>query len=517
MKKENEKKDEVKQEKVTQDEVKKDEVKKESPKPEAKKEEAKKEEAKKEEAKKEEPKKEEAKGQEKPKQESPKPEAKKEEAKKEEVKKEEVKKEEAKKEEPKKEEAKGQEKPKQESPKPEVKKEEVKKEEAKKEEASPKLGLYGNLVVILLALTTALNFCCVSSAFCDWYKSTIYGVISDGLGRMTAWIPFPLGEILGYLGAIALILGVILLPLLLFFRKKPSFRKFTAVFWKGLFLVLVITFFVYTLNWIIPFNGTVLKVKGAKERTYSLKEIQNVRNYLVKQLNACAEEVTRDEEGYVIYDREKMAKATFKAMQEQAKDYPLLSGFYPPMKDALCSDFLDWMDIGGYTYPYTMEITWNVYCTDFYYPTLLAHESSHHQGYYQENEANFIAFLACTQSEDPLIRYSGYEDAYEYVNHVYVTAVLECMDRSDAVEYLKKQPVVSDLVKQDREHAWETSRQRYEAVSHPAQQFETVSAQVADVGWSTQAEILQENGYDGVVKMILDYYDVENGGLDHEF
>ena len=55
----------------------------------------------------------------------------------------------------------------------------------------------------------------------------------------------------------------------------------------------------------------------------------------------------------------------------------------------------------------------------------------------------------------------------------------------------------------------------YEKVK--GQQFETVSAQVADVGWNTQAEILKENSYDGVVQMIMDYYDVAEGGLDHEF
>ena len=402
----------------------------------------------------------------------------------------------------------------------EIKRESLKQEtkkNSKKRESTRKMGLYGKLVVILLALTVALIICSISSAFCDWYKLTAYGVISDGLGKITAWIPFPLGEVLGYFGVIALAIGVILLPLLFFFRRKIKFRKFTVRFWKGIFLTVVIMFFVYTLNWIIPFRGTVLKVKGAKERTYSIMEIQTVRNYLVEQLNACAKEVERDENGRVIYDREKMMQATFKAMQEQAKDYPLLAGYYPPMMGALCSDFLNWMNIGGYTYPYTMEITWNVYCTDFRYPTLLAHESSHHQGYYQENEANFIAFLACTQSEDPLIRYAGYDYAYAYVEDAYVEALYASMERNEAKAHLRKQPMVSRLVRRDRYDAEDASKEKYEAVSHPAQQFEKVSVKVADVGWETQAKLLEENYYDDVVEMILDFYDVANGGLDHDF
>ena len=310
---------------------------------------------------------------------------------------------------------------------------------------------------------------------------------------------------------------MVLLVLLPFLCKRTGFRKFTVGFGKGLLMTVVVILFVYTLNWILPFRGTILKVKGATERGYHVLEVQNVRNYIVNQLNACAEEVLRDENGSVIYDREEMAQAVFAAMKAQAVEYPLLSGYYPPMKGALCSDFLEWMNIGGYTYPYTMEITWNYYCNDLYYPFLLAHEASHHQGYYQENEANFIAFLACTQSEDPLVRYSGYEDAYEYLNEAYVEAIFACMDSADATEHLKQQPAVSELVKLDRLEAWDASRKKYEAVSHPAQQFETVSAQVADVGWNTQAEILKGNSYDGVVQMIMDYYDVAEGGLDHEF
>ena len=377
---------------------------------------------------------------------------------------------------------------------------------------------YWRSLLILLGVAAVLNLLGCFQGFCDWYKKIVYGWISDALGFLFGWIPVAVGELLGYVGALAVLFGIIFLILLLFLRKRAGYRRFVCGYGKGLLLAAMILLFVYTLNWILPFRASILKVSGATERGYSLEEVQNVRNHIVYALNACAEEVARDENGDVIYDHAQMSQATFAAMKSQAGEYPLLSGYYPPIKDALCSDFLEWMGIGGYTYPYTMEITWNKYCDDLYFPFLLAHEASHHQGYYQENEANFIAFLACTQSEDPLIRYAGYNEIYYYINNAYLDTVLNGMEGEEAVALIKQQPKVSEQVRKDRAQALAASQEKYNAESHPAQSLSTVSEQVADVGWSTQAELLQENSYDGVVKMVLEYYDVlTEGGLNHAF
>ncbi len=45
----------------------------------------------------------------------------------------------------------------------------------------------------------------------------------------------------------------------------------------------------------------------------------------------------------------------------------------------------------------------------------MAHEMSHQRGIAPEDEANFMAFLVCMQSDDPYIRYSGAQSLLEYV------------------------------------------------------------------------------------------------------
>ncbi len=359
---------------------------------------------------------------------------------------------------------------------------------------------------ILWGVIALLNLLGCLRGFCDWYKRWIYGVVSDALGMATAWIPFALGEVLAYLGVIAVIGLLATGILLIFLRKRPGFRRFAAVYGKGMLVLLGILGLIYTLNWILPFRATILKVPGMEERKYTLEEVQEVRDYLVAQLNVCAKEAPRDENGQVIYDLKTQTEAVYASMKAMAGEYPLLGGYYPPMKKALCKDFLEWMDIGGYTYPYTMEVTYNPYVSHLFYPSLLAHESAHHQGYYQENEANFIAFLACTRSEDPVVRYAGYNEIYYYLNNALVQTAYEIMEPEEAKNYVKSLPKVSKRVQEDRENAAKERQARYDSVSHPAQNLAPTAAQVADVGWSVQGDMLKENSYDGVVKMVLDHY-----------
>ena len=48
-------------------------------------------------------------------------------------------------------------------------------------------------------------------------------------------------------------------------------------------------------------------------------------------------------------------------------------------------------------------------------PFTRAHEMAHGFGFTDEGDANFLAFLACAASDEPLIRYSGFLSYWEYV------------------------------------------------------------------------------------------------------
>lgn len=351
-----------------------------------------------------------------------------------------------------------------------------------------------------------LNIAAFYTPFCDTYRSTVYGFIADNLGTATGYFPYVLGEVLMFTFIAIILLFIIIFILFFFLRNRSGYRKVFFDFSRFTIVVCLITLLLYTLNWSIPFRGSVVTVKGAGDRKYKLDEVIKVRNYLVSKVNETANQVERDEKGRVIYNNKRSASHIVDSMHELASDYPLLEGHYPPMKKAFISDVLEWMDIGGYTYPYTMEVTYNKYCTDLYYPFLYAHESSHHQGYYKESEANYLAFLGCINSSDKNAVYSGYLEIYYYFEEAVVGKLV--VDKKE--DMITKLPGLSEQVVKDINNAILDSNKLYEKDSHPAEKFSESINKVSETGWDVQDEVLKEDNYDGVVDLVLKYYDVNS-------
>jgi hypothetical protein len=71
-------------------------------------------------------------------------------------------------------------------------------------------------------------------------------------------------------------------------------------------------------------------------------------------------------------------------------------------------------DILGVFFPLTMESNINVDAPFFLLPAAMVHELAHQSGFIREDEANFISYLACKQSDEPIFLYSGLFLAFRY-------------------------------------------------------------------------------------------------------
>lgn len=429
------------------------------------------------------------------------------------------------------------------------------------------LSLYTKTILMIITITLIINLVAFSRSFCDFYTKHIYHHIANVISRVTGILPFNLGEIMMYLVMImAAIVIVALLALLIagavrklvaVYNKKSigifykKFKHCVAVYMKVILAMLVVAALIYTLNWFIPFRGTGAQVVAdmnmeataenngganyntssevtagetakanenvsgddgvdtSDEREYTTEDLFNLRAILINNINSLAEQVDRDENGYIKQD-EDMYEEVVKAMEGLSDIYPILDGYYPKVKLAYCSDILDFMGIGGYTYPYTMEVTINKYTTYMDYGPLVAHEMAHHKGFYAERDANFISFLAGTNSDSRLLAYSSYRYILSYVTDECYTAANEMYnkDPEGTLEFLNKQPELSDRVKLDDQHNIEEYQKNYEANVNKAleENVSQAAESVADVGWDTQADLLEEKNYDGVVLMLLKYY-----------
>jgi hypothetical protein len=398
-----------------------------------------------------------------------------------------------------------------------------------------KLPKYLKTVITLLVLIVITGLPAISPRLCDWYTDHIYGVLCDAISHITGVFPFALGEIIMYLGIVLLVAGIVFLLLLIFLRKKPRYRKFVKVYFQSFSIALLIVVLIYMPAWFVPFCGTVLGQGNPELRTtFTYEEISDLLRYVVESGNAAAEEITIAEDGSAAFrSNEENRALVIKAMQDLGSEFPRLKGYYPPVKPAICSDILDRMGIGGYNYPYTMEPTHNRYMSPLWMPVLDAHEYSHHKGYYKENEGNLLSVLALSRSEDPYLRMAAFIEMYDYLYMAYIEAQDQVLDQMIAsgeitdwpeqiqtkedieqrkqiyVRVFGEEPEFTDRVWQIYNAGMEIEKEIYEADSHPIDDMPSVNeviTETADTGWKVQGDILQENSYDGVTFLLLQYF-----------
>ncbi len=403
--------------------------------------------------------------------------------------------------------------------------------EKKKEKR--RLTRYKKTVLIMIFLIIILCLPALSPHLCDLYTDNVYGILCDTVSRFTGLFPIALGEILMYIGVLLLLAAVLFLLLLLFLHRKAGYRRFCKTYFKTFSIIILAVILIYIPTWFIPFNCTVLGRSDAELRTdFTYDEVYALLQYFADEANAAAEEIYIAEDGSVeFYPSEQIGALAAEAMQNLGSEFGRLKGYYPPIKNAICSDILERMMIGGYNYPYTLEPTRNRYLSPLYQFSLDAHEYAHHKGYEKENEANFLSQLALSKSSDPYLRLSGFYEMYNYMYPAYVDARDELIDKlvesgkvilpekldkenftefmEQVVVYTGREPDLSDRVIQICDAGNDIERELYNADEHVIDEMPAVNdliVDTADQGWEIQGEILQENSYDGVVLLLLQYY-----------
>lgn len=326
---------------------------------------------------------------------------------------------------------------------------------------------------IIVGIVVLLNIIAWSSeTFCDWYIRYVFPVWVNTYGRLTGLFPFSVGEWLIVAGVFLVIAAVILMIASAFrwiirrcrachvdkqdkssraphvtrssvTRGRGRFDKFCCGFYTFFAWVLLAVFVLMTLNCTILYHATPFSEKyfatekatddvnentdtgntaETEKSTYTLQDLTALRNMLVEKCNELSGQMQRTEEGEIIYEGN-MRKNAISDMQALGETYDALQGFYPMPKPLYFSDFVSQQYMRGYYFPFSMEANYNkvAYVTNL--PVTMCHELAHLKGYIQEDEANFIGFLACISSDDLLFQYSGYLSVLNYVNNDFYEAI----------------------------------------------------------------------------------------------
>ena len=378
-----------------------------------------------------------------------------------------------------------------------------------------KRSLYWRILAVVCCIIVVFFLLSFWKDIDDWYAEHIYPHLQYVFAHVTNLSPVAIGELLMYLAAIILIITVVrsVICAVRAIRHKVKGREYPNGFrayrrWMKFSLVVVVAvLWLYLFQWWIPFRGHVL---GEEEHLtqFTLEELKYARNTMLVTMNEACLAQPRDAEGHVVYgDKEEIYGIVVEAMRKVSGEYPLLAGYYANPKEALCSDFFEWMSIGGYTYPYTMEITVNRYISRRYFYVLSCHEAAHNKGYFKENEAEFIAFRCSLASDDPRMICEGCYNYFWDVDEALRIALIKQYGVAEGQMWYERLPQPVPQLFDDSFDAAQEAEEMYQAEEHPLEnQFAETAADVAEVGWETQDELLAENSYSGVTSLIIEYY-----------
>lgn len=360
-----------------------------------------------------------------------------------------------------------------------------------------KISKYWFFTIIYAAIIIGLNLLARIKSFSNFYDDYIFRFISEPYCRLTGLFPFSVGEILIPLAMLIVLVAVVLLILLPFLRKKQGFKKFANVYLKSVLTFVLTVVLVMTLNCNILYCTSRLEFNGNGDKKYTVDEIEILRNYVVEQCNELSLKMERDENGFVVYDGDVSAEVK-EALMGLSQEFPRFSGYYPDAKPVMGSYFMYQAGIIGVYFPFSMEANYNTYTSTTYAPNVIAHELAHLKGYIYEDEANFMSYLACTGSDNDMLRYSGYLSVLNYINNDYYA----CTDD----ERYSKQPAISQAVSFDN-YCYDSETWKFLTEKKSIIKDEVVES-VSDTITDTYLDFYEaEPNYSEVTLLMLQYYD----------
>ena len=302
------------------------------------------------------------------------------------------------------------------------------------------------------------------SGFGPWYAQNVYPLLPNTLGRLLSFLPFSLFEVLVVLallaGGVLLLSALVLLPCLPLSRltiRRSCHQAVSALIrmikklWGRslpiIICILALMFFLQTLTCFINYNRMDFTAEaGLATYPATSDDLKQLCSLLIGKLDELVQDKSLrfDGDGCLSLENIDVKKEAKAAMVSLGKKYPSLSGCYPNPKAIFFSKAMSTLNLTGIFSPYTTEANYNRDVRPYVIPYTICHELAHVKGHIKENEAGFIAYLACSQSDSPQLRYSGTLNALSYS----LNALYRSVPEEEYIRVLRTVPkqALNDLI-----------------------------------------------------------------------
>ena len=269
--------------------------------------------------------------------------------------------------------------------------------------------IWGILLLSIVIYIAAL----ISPEFADFYNRYPGAFVRAFLAHLTNLFPLSFTEI-----TLILLPSIITVAIVFIIRRCHPTRKSTLVFCVSILTCASLFFSVFVLGFGCGYHGSTLDVKmGLEKNKVSVDELEETSLWLADEVSKEILSVDFGEDSFsnMPYFLSELNKKLLHAYNTVCDEYDFIQRLISRVKPVMLSEAMSYTHITGvYTY-FSGEANLNVNFPDYTLPFTAAHELAHQRGIAREDEANFIAFLVCINSDDPYIRYCGYLNMFEYV------------------------------------------------------------------------------------------------------
>lgn len=247
-----------------------------------------------------------------------------------------------------------------------------------------------------------------------YYTTGLFKIVTFVPKLITKYLPFVFSELLlvVFLLVIFFFTGRTIYKVIIAVKKKfPDKSTFVLHYFAVIFKIVCVLISLFILLGAFNYNSMpVADIMGYEITKTDTKVLTELCNYLKEKT---ADSYIEDKQ----INRDVILDEVTEAYDTASQKYTFLKkhiGFTNPPKAASMSTAMCYLQISG-IYPYLVpESIVNGRTPVTSLPHTACHEIAHQLGFAREDEANYIAYLVCINSDMPIFVYSGYYEAFSY-------------------------------------------------------------------------------------------------------
>ena len=270
----------------------------------------------------------------------------------------------------------------------------------------------GWLVAAILAAFAwgVVEFAKAHTVLLDMIYPYVTRILMGSLAEWSWGVDFCLWQLLAMVLGVGILASAVLMLLL----------RWNPIQWLGWIaacasLVYLLHTLVFGLNY---YAGDLADDVRLDVREYTITELEEATIFYRDKANELAHQVPRDQNKLPKYPTfEELALMCGEGFEVLAKEknIPVFAGSTLPVKKLGWSETLYTpMGIAGFTFGITGEAAVNPQMPVVTLAYTMCHEMAHRMSIASEQDANFAAYLACTNNPNPEVQYAGYFMAYLY-------------------------------------------------------------------------------------------------------